>query len=217
MTTNVLMQFKDATLIDDSKFSKLPFDEKDKLFNGIISNPAVKPVFVQSFASMKSTTALRNAAMSGEDVYYRAAVIIGRDLTTAELDVLNNLRTSIQQFTEILGTSMYKYPYAEVPEDVDINSGFGFMWNQKSVRRASSSYSISFTQLEKIWKKAAKLWMTGELNAASSAKDTELVITDTNRHTRDVRIDMSQVRIGCQTVQRWELEQAAVRLQFEFP
>jgi hypothetical protein len=84
----------------------------------------------------------------------------------------------------------------------------------------SYDYSISLKQLNRVWVSASRVWLK---NAASAEPINVNTVFNTVSGVRvagyseTARIQDGYVRLGCQNVQRYELEQLALHLGWDFP
>jgi uncharacterized protein (DUF2384 family) len=101
------------------------------------------------------------------------------------------------------------YHFAEVPDDWNVESRLNI--TRKTIqRKRSSHYEISLKSAERVWLVCAARWQ----NAAASSVVRRVAASG---YTRDASIQDDHVNIGCQRVERYELEQLAVKMDWAFP
>lgn len=109
-----------------------------------------------------------------------------------------------------------RYDFAEVPAGWSFKADVSFgathvRRKRENVQGNSTIYAVSSKQLEKLWGVASKRW-------AKMAKSTNTVsITPVDYPTRTASINETYVDIGCQRIQRYELEQIAAHKGWAFP
>ena len=102
------------------------------------------------------------------------------------------------------------YPFAEVPEDWSVDTHIKFQTKQIKRAKGNTDYSIGYKTLEKVWGHAAAVW-------AGNSKDRLFNGIQAGGYWRDVQVHDSFVEIGCQRIQRYELEQVAVDRGWTIP
>jgi hypothetical protein len=98
------------------------------------------------------------------------------------------------------------YEFAPVPEDWILSENIEI--TDKSIKRVGFPYMIGHKSLLQVWVKARDYWKTG------SGKDYFSVRA--SGQYRNTYLFKDSIKIGCQTVKRFELEQVAVELGFPF-
>lgn len=204
--SNVSVELDDVVVVDDSVFSRMNYKAKEEFIRSV---PAEKQtVFVESFMKAKDLNGIRTAALNGENVQFRVALLAGRSLTEEETKTVSDLEQCITAFNTLLGARRPSYPFADVPEGRSIEK---FVWNKRSVKRQRGDYAINFSELERLWKRTAPVW------AGLKPNGEELHVTSTSGYSKTTVTTDKRVTIGCQYIDRWELEQIALKLNFAFP
>jgi hypothetical protein len=102
-----------------------------------------------------------------------------------------------------------KYEFAAVPDDWVIDERLAIT-TSRVYRTRNTSYTIGIKTLNRIWKSASVYW-------AGISTDSEIINIKSSGYSRDGTIRENGIKIGCQDIQRYELEQLAVKLNWEFP
>lgn len=114
----------------------------------------------------------------------------------------------ISGFKEALNANKPDYVFAVVPDDWNIDTHLKI--SKVSVRRIiGSGYSIGLKNTEKLWKLASAYW------AEKSVKRS--ITLDICNSSRACRVNSNVITIGCQEINRFEIEQLAIRMGWEFP
>lgn len=104
------------------------------------------------------------------------------------------------------------YPFTEVPEGWTIETNINIGKTVVRRRKGDTGYSIGRKTLETIWDAASKKWargLTGRYERAGSVR--------ADGCTRNLEVYSDRVDVGCQTINRYELEQVAVHMDWAIP
>ena len=134
--------------------------------------------------------------------------------TPEEKEIVNNFKLALGVFCEafeaLTDLSISKYDFATVPTNYDLDKNFKFLVS--SVRRTNDSeHFLSNQNVKSLMNECMDHW------ESESKSDLQLGRVSLQAHpcNRDVIITQTAIHIGCQTIQRYELEQIAVRLGFK--
>lgn len=148
------------------------------------------------------------------------------DESANDLELILEQRGIILSFTEMtLITQFHKlrerilntapigvttgYPFDEVPDGWTFEDAI--VVNTKSVRRReSSNYTVGLKTLERIWKVASQKW-------AGISDENLIPNIQASGYYNDGHIRKDGITIGCRGITRYELEQTALNLGWEFP
>lgn len=100
------------------------------------------------------------------------------------------------------------YPFAKVPEGWSVENKISI--EKRAISRVGGDYSIGPTALKTIWGTASKVW--AGMSDARSISDVRA-----SGYSRRATVSKNEVQIGCQSILRYELEQLALHLGWEFP
>lgn len=131
---------------------------------------------------------------------------MARELTAEDQAIIDNYFSARQAFNNLLSLVDVIYPFAEVPDNKNID--YIEVGTNKLTRIGNS---ISINSFKKIWLKARDYW-TGEVPNKPRGFSVEQI----GGYSRDVTFSKTDVTIGCTTVPRWEVEQLAVKLELPF-
>lgn len=137
----------------------------------------------------------------------------GIELTQDQRDLVvnfNNLKAYINDQIAALTPPPPPYPFADVPDGWSVETHIKFQ--TKQIRRAQgiTDYSVGYKTLERIWTHSAAYW-------AGNSRDRRLNGVQAGGYRPDVQVNDNYIEVGCQTIQRYELEQVAVARGWEFP
>jgi hypothetical protein len=211
--TEVAIKLTTGTVVDRQLLNKVKSEDLAAVMAGIYADPKTQVIVVDNVAQFFSTknllTALdQNAAELPLILEYR-----GITLNADDIDV-------VRQFSEVKQHVMDRiaaltpppppYPFAEVPADWDIEAKIKF--NTASIRRMSdTSYSISNKMLKEVWDRSAQTW-SGKMSVGRR----ELFVRAAG-YNNWLEVYDERIEIGCQKIQRFELEQVALRMGWDFP
>lgn len=103
------------------------------------------------------------------------------------------------------------YPFRPVPEGFVASQKFELTNNNRSLRRVGAvayEYRVSLAGAQKLWASLSKYWVKGQTVPS--------FYTNVGTERRIVQ-EGDTVRIGCQNVQRFEIEQIALWQGWAFP
>jgi hypothetical protein len=134
----------------------------------------------------------------------------GIELNDADQQTLADFHKFKTRLLDSITVGKDAYPFAELPDDWKLSEKI--LFQSKTVRRKGdyNGYTIGYTALRKIWDEASKYW-------AGIQKRPSDFYTRAGSYNRSTEIGKDKVTIGCQEIQRYELEQAALHLGWEFP
>jgi hypothetical protein len=113
-----------------------------------------------------------------------------------------------QKLIESIASSKENYQFAAVPDGWDLKDRI--LFQSKTIRRADGSHTIGYRALRQLWDAASKYW-------AGIVDQPESPYVRAGGYNRLGEIKRDKIVIGCQSIQRFELEQAALHLEWDFP
>ena len=134
--------------------------------------------------------------------------------TPEEKEVIENFKLALGVFSEayeaLTDLSKSKYPFATVPNGYSLDKNFKFL-TQRVRRSNDSDHFLTNQDVKSLMNTCMDHWISGDKNRIELGR----VSLQAHSYYRDITIDATCVRIGCQTIQRHELEQIAIRLGFK--
>ena len=207
---NFVTELNSAMVVDRNGLQKLDTDKMNEALASIYGGG--KPVImVDSATQFFSTKNLVKTMDTPENADHLAAILEQRgiQLTVAEMNILNGYHTLKNRVLDSIRDQTPDYPFADTPDDWDVKTDLTF--NTKSVRRTdNTSYTIGYRTLERIWQTASTVW-------AGYSTEKSLGDIRASGYWETARIEANRVRIGCQQIERYELEQVAVKMGWQFP
>lgn len=135
----------------------------------------------------------------------------GGVVTKEDMQVLNDFIALKEKFcSNVKGSSSYT-SFAKVPANWSVENKL--VITKAYVCRKYGDYSISTKTLRKIWDVAAPYWTENDVDQNAPALSYGKINVGGYRD-RPVNITPKSVTIGCQTVDRYELEQVAKYLEW---
>lgn len=181
-----------------------------ELMNGIATS-GKKMLVVENLNEFFGVPNLIAAVNKGDtDTLVVVAEKQGIDISGGDLNLIYAFNQLKVRLVEKATAKLPKYSFAVVPEDWSVESHLHI--NKTAVgRKGSNSYSIGILTLKKVWTNAAKVWAGVE-----GAKNTMSSISASG-YNREVTFKTNRVDIGCQIIERFELEQLALHMGWAFP
>ena len=202
-----------GTVVDRAGLNKLKTDEMATTLAELYSTPNANVIIVDDVRQFFS---LRNLIAAMNDNLPILPLLLeqqGLTLTVDDLDI-------VQQFMEIKQVVLDEisanvpplppYPLAEVPAGWTVDDNIIFL--AKHIRRKGGDHDHKATPLalQRVWKRAAAYW-------AGGAMPSTIYATFNGYSDCRVVVLADRVEIGCQTIKRFELEQLALHLGWDFP
>lgn len=133
--------------------------------------------------------------------------------TVEEVEIVNNFNNALVVFNEAY-SNFYdliagSYKFQSVPSNFKLENNFIFL-NSRVRRKHNSEHFLENEDFKSLFNICFDYWVSG-LN-----DPLNLTYVSLTRHSlrRDITIDSNSIRIGCQTVRRYEFEQIAIQLGF---
>lgn len=180
--------------------------------------------------SRKTVTVIENGALfftaanmldiikSGGDTYKLIAEKAGVTLRDEDVQAIVTAEATKKAIEASMVPPIPPYAFHPVPANWSIKTDLVIAKGERAyVQRRrnngngnSTTYRISLLQMKRVWGVASVRWQT---------KSGSQTIADVKAggYTRGARVWETHVEIGCQTVQRYELEQLALHLGWDFP
>lgn len=140
----------------------------------------------------------------------------GITLTEDQLDLVtnfNNLKAYINDQIAALTPPPPPYPFADVPEGWVIDEHIKFTTNTiRRLKGRGTDYSIGMKACKNLWDWVAPYWAG---NVASLGRREHYVRAA--GYSNYAEPFKNHIDIGCQTINRYELEQVALKQGWEFP
>jgi hypothetical protein len=174
------------------------------------SKPVVMVDNVAAFFSDRNLISALNGDAEGLDlILEKRGVALTKDQKTIIVN-FNNLKGYIKDQLDLLRPPAPAYPFAVAPEDWSLDTHIKFYSKQIKRAQGDTEHSIGYKTLEKIWNHAAAVW-TG------NSKEREMNSIQLSGYWRDVTVQNEYIKVGCQTIRRYEIEQVAVKQGWKFP
>ena len=209
----LITEVGDASVVDRQKLNKLSTEELAATLAALYSKKDHTVLIVDNPRNFFSTKNLmRELDTNGEGLHvilkYRGVKLTDAQIETIEL--FAHVKAAIEDQLIAMTPPVPPYPFADVPEDWSIETHIKFL--SKQVRRAqgNTDYAIGYKTLERIWNHAAAVWSGNRQGRAIG----NLSIAG---YWRDTNVQDNYVSIGCQRIQRYELEQVAQARGWAFP
>jgi hypothetical protein len=206
-----ILKLSKAVVVERSIVEKRKTEELTKTLAEIYSYQLpVKFVenLKQFFSNKNAAKCLEDQSLH-EDLY----LILENKSFTLTQEEMNVIKAYHELKTRILGGTIDTYDFATVPVGWSVDKNLSISkrsGNPHIISRKSASYSIGVKALSKIWNLASKYW------SGHTKEDTLSSVPASGRYNF-VRINKDHILIGCQRIERYELEQLAVYLEWDFP
>ena len=204
-----------TAFVDHAQLKRMGADEVTAVL-GHANAEASRVVVVDSLRGFFSLKNLEETML--EAGTHLRDLLANRGVELAEDDLLV-LQRAFALRERLMGAaeaaSVRDYQCQAVPEGWVLEDAI--VINRSSVyRKGDSNYTIGVKTLNRIWEHVAPIWASE--NEGSYTRGNLVSVTASGYNNRSVRLNRDgDVEIGCQTVKRFELEQVAQHLGWEFP
>lgn len=197
--TDLFKVLSAVVLVNAPVFRKVSANNLPKAFADL--NESGKPlIFEENITKLTHTPSVITRMSQGEDVS------ISLELLDVALSPIE--QSAIRLYHQIIerlkpATGPY-YPFAEAPANFVLFDHIKI--NSKTMTR--NGYSSSISVAERVWKVCYKYWL-------GLSTDTKMS-GSFDGYSRNVKISDKFVEVGCQTINRYEIEALALHLGWEF-
>ena len=197
--------------LDRSALARMSADEMTaavSMFYGV----EYPPVVVDNLRTFFSLGNLEKELIEpGKWVPYLLAAR-GIEISAEEIETLMKATAIRNRLLETARASGPDYPFAAVPEGWTVEGKLNIGKTTISRRGTERSYSIGHKALKKVWDTVSPVW-AGHKNRVDG-----YVSIRTGGWNREVELSREgNVVLGCQTIQRYELEQVALHMGWDMP
>lgn len=205
-----------ATVIDRGGLTSLPPDKLTAFLTDVGAGVLGSVRVVDNARRFFTRESLEQAILAN-DIEMINLILENRQTTAdttaiARVKAFHSARESLLKLFDSNSPPIPPYPFADVPEGWSVLNNLSIA--NRSVKRTggqNTGYSIGVKTLENLWKVASKHWATGEGRARRAMH------IRASGYERHADLYQNQIEIGCQTIQRYELEQLALTLGWAFP
>lgn len=215
--SEVLKRLSNVTIIDRLELVKLKGEEMAQVMVEA-NNDNTKPVrVIDNIAMFFSDDALFEAMeLNSPDLKliaeYRGVKFEDEDLFVIAKMVA--LKDRIAADLLALVPPPPPYEFATAPRDWKLETSGIVISKTRIYRKGNSEYCIGHKTLEKVWNKVAPRWADETI---SHRGQTLMYIAAGGYNSRSVEQYDESIKIGCQRIQRYELEAVALKLGWTFP
>lgn len=193
----------DGTLvIDETAFNALSAQIRSAI---LVANPAKNYDFRKDLSEITNGRKVLERLKAGEDVSLELAfheIKLPRNFE----EISQKYRAAVEQIEQSLLAVMPVYPFAENKgESVLKLTGTQNQWV------TNGNYKCSIFMAKRLWRLVARFW-AGKVDLPPETRWETI-----GGHYRAVKFSENAVNIGCQTITRWQVEQLALELGWDFP
>ena len=214
--TDTYITVNDTLIVDKSAMGRMDDCQLTDFLAAVSQAPARTIRVVPNIKQFVSKKSLTDALIEGNGNITEVSTLaayIGASVSDSDAVLIMNFHRLKQRLLEQHDTFTKKnaptYPFAKIPDAWDIERELVFGKSYIS-RTNGGSYTIGYKTLQSIWNTARPYW------GDASGKCPKNLSIRASGCSRFASIKRDQVEIGCQRIQRYELEQVALRLGWDF-
>lgn len=187
-----------------------------------MSDEAVNTLMADVYAAGKPVVMVANA-----NLFFTSNTIIGElenptnpnywrliaekfELSITEEDI-RIISRAVEIRKEIKAKLKPLYPFASVPKDFNFDTAFQVVNGGASIKRRGGDYQIAIRQIRNLWGVASRYW------AKQSTHSSVTVNTGGYHGSKTAAVYDTYIQLGCQRIERYELEQCATKQGWDFP
>lgn len=215
-----LIVLKAGLVLDRSALAGLTKTELDSTVAALRSSPHVKKrvTIIDSVASFFTASNMLDLIKANDDSYKLIAEKANVTLRDEQVQAIQAAEAAQKAIETAMIPPLPPYTFATIPADWSVAQDLNIIDGPRGrVRRRrnnqqgnGTSYALSLTQLKRLWTVASVYWQT------KTGVYTVPGITS-DGYTRSAVMELGRVQVGCQSIQRYELEQLALHLKWDFP
>lgn len=209
---DIVTVLKAGTIIDRNKLNKLKADEMNTVLAAAYTGGATVHI-IDNVNTFFDDTALFQALETNSPLL--SLILEKRGVQVSEEDMF--IVGKYVALVNRLGADLLAlipppppYTFADVPEGWTVATQIVFGKTMIKRKTGNRDYGIGFKALEAIWNRASKRW-------AGQIELSRYVSVRAGGYSKEANINDDNIRVGCQTIQRYEIEQVALHLGWAFP
>jgi hypothetical protein len=212
----IIHELSDIVFVDHSLVKKLSVEELPVFIKTLAD--IKKPIEYKNHVIKSSLQTLLRLVLKGDDVNYLLQIYYPTfdikeiiELNQKQIKAKANLDEAVQK---AIADSLKSINYTCVATTNTLDKSYEFTDNGvKRLIRSNydrNSYTLKFSQLEILWYTARNYWGDVEDSPPKMPERSYAGYRYTPTITKDT------IKIGCQEIERWELEALAVRQSWSF-
>ena len=222
---NFVFKLPTGTVVDRRQLSTVPAVDMAAVMADIYSTPGARVIFVDDpkrFFSMSSLMTEIESNGSNLDLMlaYNNVTLTGQDFDVIKR--VNEIKESIRSAVESrIAANIPPYPFETLPNDWNIDEqlfiGKVVIRRNRDINTGgefSSDYSIGLKAAESLWNYVSPYW--AGIATQDSYKNNPHHVR-VSGEDRIAGLSSNFVKVGCQKIRRYELEQVALKLNWKFP
>lgn len=202
-----------GTVVDRAGLNKLKTEEMATTLAELYKDPAVTVLIVDNVQQFFSVKNLMAALDDNSPALPLLLEQKGITLTDEDIDTVRQFSEVKQHILDTLEANKPPappYPFADVPEGWTVESHIRVTKSRVARIKGSGGYYVSLKGAERLWRGAAEFW-------AGNTTNRDLESASYGGFWREPTVNAKQIDIGCQTINRYELEQLALNQGWAFP
>lgn len=164
-------------------------------------------IVVSTVSNFSNNDAIAKAIAENDDNLKLMLELRGITLADDDLFIIQKQKELNDRLAGLLVEAKPAYAFAKVPARFNIETSL--IIGKTTVKRERNGYTIGLRAAERLWATASAYW------AKTNTKSYQYL--NAGGRGRTANIDAKGIKIGCQRIQRYELEQLALNQGWAFP
>lgn len=206
----LIKELQNVVIVDALQFKALPNDKLVEISVQIANckNAGKEVKILSDLSNYTSLKIIKQNSATGLCLKEHLEYFTGKEITDEQFQIITNYTNAQKALNDFFETKInpdVDYPFAEIPEDYETGLE-NIEFKQKLMRRGN--HTIGYIAFEILWKECLKTWLYKQ--------QVETFYVRASGSDHRVIIYKDKISIGCQSVDRFQVEQIALKLNLPF-
>lgn len=212
----LITEVGDASVVNRQMLNRLPTEELAATLSSLYSKQDHTVLIVDDPRTFFSTKNLMRELDTNGPGLHTILKHRGVTLTDAQIETIElfaHVKAAIEDQLMAMAPPAPPYPFADLPDGWTIDEHIKITTNTiRRIKGRGTDYSIGIKTCKALWEWIAPYWAGNVANLGR--REHYVRAAGYSNYAEPYK---NHVEIGCQTVNRYELEQVAVKMGWDFP